>query len=168
MKCHGTEVKVIDDLINEEHDHEFNSIQPNVIQFKLKLLFSLNTSFIVNHLLGFCIRTKKKYRCEFYLSESCLLAKDTTINCGTIKVSHQPELMIAAKAYTVNQISQDWMWVLILPNYNCRSFSHVLIQTVNKKIYLSDFLEYPQTPTTFSSVQFSHSVVSDSLWPHES
>lgn len=35
VKCRGTEVKVIDDLINEGHEHEFSSIQPNVIQFNL-------------------------------------------------------------------------------------------------------------------------------------
>lgn len=35
VKGNGTEVKVIDGLINEKHEHEFNSIQPNVIQFNL-------------------------------------------------------------------------------------------------------------------------------------
>ena len=35
VKGNGTEVKVIDGLIKEEHEREFNSIQPNVIQFSL-------------------------------------------------------------------------------------------------------------------------------------
>lgn len=118
-----------------------NSMWFNSIQAKITIIFFLSTNYVLNHVVGLCAGTDKKYTSGLYPLESHSLASDTTNYCRTIYRQFHINLSIddnsKKHSFWINYVMY-WIQVLILPD--CIIVDHFIIYKTRIKISSRDFL----------------------------